>query len=85
MVFYFSDEQIRQAALEKPADIVTQFQNLCEENQAFKSAMTTTTNSLSATSNRLMIWGKVLQAVLGLNFSIPTLSNGKIRFKGFWG
>jgi len=85
MVFYFSDEQIRQAALEKHADIVTQFQNLCEENQAFKSAMTTTTNSLSATSNRLMIWGKVLQAVLGLNFSIPTLSNGKIRFKGFWG
>ncbi|MEK8021188.1 MAG: DUF262 domain-containing protein [Candidatus Parabeggiatoa sp.] len=85
MTFYFSDEQIRQAALEKPADIVTQFQNLCEDNQDFKNAITTTTNSLNATSDRLVIWGKVLRAVLGLNFSIPTLSNGKIRFKGFWG
>ena len=28
LVFYFSDEQIRQTALEKKADIVTQFQQV---------------------------------------------------------
>ncbi len=84
LAFYFSDEQIRQTALEKKADIVTQFQQVCEENQKFKNAIEKTTNSLSATSDRLMIWGEVLREVLGLNFSIPKLSDGKIRFNGFW-
>ena len=84
LAFYFADEQIRQAALEKKADIVKQFKKVCEQNQAFKNAIEKTTNSLSATSCRLTIWGEVLRAVLGLNFSIPKLSNGKIQFKGFW-
>ncbi|MDM8557853.1 DUF262 domain-containing protein [Candidatus Parabeggiatoa sp. HSG14] len=84
LAFYFSDEKIRQAALEKKAEIVIQFQQLCEENQNFKNAIEKTTNSLSATSDRLIIWGEVLKEVLGLNFSIPKFSHGKIQFNGFW-
>jgi hypothetical protein len=85
LAFYFSDEQICQAALQKKAEIVKQFQRLCEQNQVFKDAIEKTTNSLGALSNRLMIWGEVLREVLGFEFSIPKLSHGKIQFDGFWG
>jgi uncharacterized protein with ParB-like and HNH nuclease domain len=84
LLFYFSDDRIRDAALAKSADVNVAFMELCLDSEEFRNAITTTTKSLGATSSRLQLWGEKLKGVIGLDFEIPNFQDGRLRFSGFW-
>ena len=82
--FYFSDERIRDAAIQRRTPVVEGFKALCEHNEDFRNSIETTTKSLSATGSRFSLWGQKLRETLGLKFSIPESDGGRITFSGFW-
>jgi len=84
ITFYLSDDIIRSAALENSGNVLKAFQDLCMEDETFRNSIETTTKSLGATSNRLILWGKRLRDVVGLDFATPDLENNAINFSGFW-
>ena len=75
--------KIREAALVKKAAVEAAFKLLCESDP-FKSSIETTTKSIGSTSTRFSEWGERLRDVLGLDFKIPTLQEGRINFTTFW-
>ena len=81
--FYFSDKKIRDAALQNKEAVLDAFKNLCEENGEFRNSIETTTKSLDSTRNRFYLWGVKLRETLGLDFEVPDLEDGRIKFSGF--
>jgi len=84
ITFYFSDEEIRKKSLAKAVEVENSFKELCLDSDEFIRSIETTTKSLDATITRLQLWGKSLSQVTGLNFHIPELKDGRIKFEGFW-
>jgi len=84
IAFYFSDERIREIALEKATDVLEAFKTLCLEREDFRNSIETTTKSRLATSTRLYLWGDRLRNTLGLDFQIPTYEHNRIVFSSFW-
>lgn len=78
MVYYFSQQGVRNKALTLSKQIEADFRKLCQDNAAFRRALETTTKSLEATAARLNIWGKALNKRLRLNFAIPKLEGKEI-------
>lgn len=83
MAFYFADELIRTAALERRGEVISAFQNLCETDD-FRSAIETTTKSMTATRIRFERWGLVLRDVVALPFRVPYADDPQDVFAGFW-
>lgn len=83
MTIYFSDEVIRNAALERPLDVKEGFKDLCVSSEEFRDSIEKTTKSLGAVSTRLFLWGSRLKDILELEFDIPYLEDGRIIFKSF--
>lgn len=81
--FYFSDDRIREAALENAEDVKNAFKVLCLESEEFRTSISVTTKSLWATSSRFSIWGEKLNQILKLDFKVPASNEGRIEFNGF--
>ncbi len=82
MVFYFSDEMIRQSAEKNQEKVVNTFKDLCSSNDQFREALGATRNTLYATHTRLSLWGKALLKVLDVEFNVPELVENRIIFNG---
>ncbi len=78
--------KLGQLRFQKPKKVESAFKRLCIENEDFRKSVETTTKSLDATSTRLILWGKSLQEVTGLDFKIPEYSDkdNRIKFIKFW-
>ncbi len=83
MIFYFSDEIIRQSAQEHKQEIETAFKELCLSNSKFREGVEGTTKNIRETYNRLRFWGESLSEVLGIKFNLPELVDNRIIFNGF--
>lgn len=84
IAFYFSDDRIRSAALNKSDEVLQSFKFLCENNNKFRTSIESTTKSMNSTGLRFNLWGEELKRVLGLDFEVPVLVDKRIIFKGFW-
>jgi hypothetical protein len=82
MVFYFSDERIRQAAEENKAAVEDAFKDLCSSNSSFREAIEGTTKNIRETYTRLSLWGRALLDVLDVEFNVPKLDDNCIIFNG---
>ncbi|MEW9838104.1 DUF262 domain-containing protein [Mesorhizobium marinum] len=71
MTYYFSEKTIRDAAVDKGAEIKIAFQKLCEENRQFISAIESTTKSIEANAHRFRIWAATLSEILNLPIDSP--------------
>ncbi len=82
MVFYFSDERIRQAAEQNKAAVEDAFKKLCSSNSSFREAIEGTTKNIRETHTRLSLWGRALLDVLDVEFNVPELVDNRIIFNG---
>ncbi len=78
MVFYFSDQNINQAARGHSNEIVDSFKRLCADDYNFLSAIETTTKSIENTFVRLKIWGETLADILNMKISVPEIKEGRM-------
>ncbi|WP_167369683.1 DUF262 domain-containing protein [Amycolatopsis orientalis] len=63
-----SDDSLR----EKKAEIVEGYKNLCVTNERFQSSLKSTTKTARATSDRVILFGEVVEKVLDVNLSVIT-------------
>jgi hypothetical protein len=85
ITFYFSDPEIRKTALSHGDLVLWKFKDICTSNKDFRSAIESTTKSLTATYDRLSIWGEALSDILPVTIPLPTWDEQKkrISFDGF--
>jgi len=84
MIFYFSDDKIRKAAVEKKTEVEQTFKQLCTSNDEFVKSLEKTTNNIHQTYHRLRLWGEALASILEkISFKLPELIDHKIYFAGF--
>lgn len=87
LIFYASDQQIRDAMVAEPAAVQTAYVD-CLRNDAFIEAIESDTAGIPHTHDRLSIWGNALGQALSLQFHIPALVQTpdyltRISFNGF--
>ena len=83
MVFYFSDDFIREAAEDKKMEVEDAFKKLCSlPSNGFREAVEGTTKNIRETHARLSLWGKALSDVLDIKFNVPELIDNRIIFNG---
>ena len=83
MVFYFSDDLIREAAEKNKPAVENAFKELCSSSEnGFKEAVEGTTKNIRETHIRISLWGHALLDVLGLECKLPELVDSRIIFKG---
>ena len=82
MVFYFSDEIIRQSAERNQDKVKEAFNNLCSSNNDFKEGVEGTTKNIIQTYNRFRLWGETLLEVLDVEFNLPQFVDNRIIFNG---
>jgi len=83
MVFYFSDPRIRRKAARRKSQIERSFHRLCVKNADFVKSIETTTKSIDATANRLILWGRTLKKSIGIEITgikVPRLQGKNITF-----
>lgn len=78
VIYFFSDKQIRDAALTKAHEIEEHFKSLCVDDHAFLSSIEKTTKSLDATCIRFSTWAMTLNNILGTSLHVPTIVNNRI-------
>ena len=78
MTFYFADEHIRAAALRYPKLIKKDFVDLCADHR-FVRSIEVSTKSITATVDRLQMWGNVLAKRLKKKIPTPRTLDGAIR------
>ncbi|MFM2064662.1 MAG: hypothetical protein RLZZ507_4333 [Cyanobacteriota bacterium] len=82
MVFYFSDEIIRQSAERNKDKVQEAFKKICSSNNKFREGVEGTTKNIRETYNRLRLWGESLLEVLDVDFNLPELVDNRIIFNG---
>jgi Protein of unknown function DUF262 len=82
MVFYFSDEIIRQSAERHKDKVQEALKKLCSSNNKFREGVEGTTKNIRETYNRLRLWGESLLEVLDVEFNLPELVDNRIIFNG---
>ena len=79
MVYYFSEQRIREAALRYSEAVVNAFKEICLDDLNFTRSIETTTKSITNTVYRYRAWGATLAAALDISIEIPQInSEGKI-------
>ena len=78
MTYYFSHNEIAEAAQSKANAVIASYQQLCDSNDGFRQSIQTTTKSVPATFVRLSEWGKALMSVTSIDIAVPTLNDGRI-------
>ena len=72
MVYYFRMPAVAQALSQTTNhQLVEQFKNLCEQNAQFRTALESTTKSLTALGTRLEVWGHVMNDSLKIKVPVP--------------
>lgn len=71
MAYYFSDPNIRQAAIEAKTAVKGEFQRLCQEDRDFVSSIESTTKSKEANRIRFSVWARALAGVINLPVESP--------------
>lgn len=71
MVYYLSDEKIREKALLKRDEIVEEFKNLCENDIEFLRSFESYTKDIDKTSKRFSTWGETLSKIIGMSINVP--------------
>lgn len=74
MMFYFSENDISEAAKQNKVPVKKYFEKLCETNNDFLSSLERTTKSITATHTRYSVWGNALSEILGIEINIPDIS-----------
>lgn len=69
MLHYFSRDYVRNALVGKHSDVVGRFKDLCENNEEFRSAIETTTKSISSNRARFNLWGDAIGEIAGIDVS----------------
>jgi hypothetical protein len=82
MVFYFSDDIIRQSAEKNQDKVKEAFEKLCSSNNDFKEGVEGTTKNIIQTYNRFRLWGETLLEVLDVEFNLPQFVDNRIIFNG---
>lgn len=83
MVFYFSDDLIREAAEKNKQAVEERFKKLCSSPQnGFREAVEGNTKNIRETYTRLSLWGEALLDVLNIEFNVPELVDNRIIFNG---
>ena len=80
MVFYFSDEIIRQSAEKNQDKVQEALKKLCSSNNDFKEGVEGTTKNIIQTYNRFRFWGESLLEVLDVEFNLPEFVDNRIIF-----
>lgn len=78
MTYYFSKDDVIEAALPAPERVVTAFKHLCERDDDFVRSISATTKSMEATGIRYEHWGRALNGALSLDGPVPSLVDGRI-------
>lgn len=81
--FYICDPQIRGGMLGRGVAIKDAYTALFAD-PAFANAVESDTAGVPNTFTRLQSWGQTLRGITGLQFRLPELEGGRIRFNGFW-
>jgi hypothetical protein len=81
MVFYFSQEYIRERSANLKTEIKSAFENLSNQNAEFLNSIEQTTKSIANTELRFRLWGSKLADVLGVNINIPVLNQETNRLQ----
>lgn len=71
MAYYFSFEDWRNRALGNPENVKHAFENLCVNDERFKSAIESTTKSIGANTARFAGWAAALSAAIGTDVRSP--------------
>jgi len=71
MTYYFSFDNIREAAVANRAAIKAAFEHECEHNRAFLSSLEATTKSIEANRTRFSVWAEVLARIGGVPTESP--------------
>jgi len=79
LLYYFSDEVVRTAALNNREAVVVSYQNLFQESPAFREAVAATTKSLTVTLTRFELWGEALAQTLSVPIIIPHMDERSRR------
>ena len=82
MVFYFSDEIIRQSVERNKDKVQEAFKKICSSNNKFREGVEGTTKNIRETYNRLRLWGESLLEVLDVEFNLPEFVDNRIIFNG---
>lgn len=80
MVFYFSDEIIRDNAEKNKEKVEDGFKRLCSSSPQFRAGVEGTTKNIRETYHRLRLWGETLLQVLDVEFNLPEFTNNRIFF-----
>lgn len=71
MTYFFSEPEIRDAAIANGPAVKEEFKRLCEQDRAFLSSIEQTTKSREANRVRFAVWADALQRILGINVPSP--------------
>ena len=71
MTFYFSDQAIRDAAINNAGAVKSAFEDACVNNREFLSSIESTTKSIEANRTRFTVWADVLSRVTGVAVASP--------------
>jgi hypothetical protein len=78
MTYYFSSENVRNAARENKDKVERAFQRLCDRNTRFVESIQTTTKTPLATHRRLSLWGAELADTLAIDIALPGFQENRI-------
>jgi hypothetical protein len=81
MVYYLSDEVIREKALLKQEAVAEKFKELCEKDSEFLSSFESSTKDLDKTVKRFSTWGSALSEVTEVAIPIPKYLKWDIKFE----
>jgi hypothetical protein len=73
MVYYFSDPNFRQIAINHFVLIEERFRTLCATNNEFLNSFETSTKNITPTNTRYSVWGNALNEICGTQVEIPNL------------
>ena len=73
-LYYFADQEIREASRKRASEVEAAFRKLCETDQSFVTSVEATTKSISATQDRFLLWGRTLRRATGVDFGFPQIA-----------
>lgn len=71
MTYYFSFKEWREAALAAAAQVKNAFEELCANDERFRSSIETTTKSVGSNTVRFSAWANTLERITGLDVKSP--------------
>ncbi|WP_259070386.1 DUF262 domain-containing protein [Mucilaginibacter sp. X4EP1] len=81
MTYYFSSENIRDAAIVNKTLVVGKFEELCTTDTEFLRSLETSTKNIDPTTKRFNTWGATLKQLLGIGFLLPVRTENGIRLQ----